>query len=170
MILDTDVPEDTLAAAERGETVSLLTPATALGAEFDAVVLAGVQDGVWPNVRLRGGLLDFWLLADAVAADRAGEPPSVATATDRRRAALSDELRLFVRAVSRARTHLLVTAVDDDDTGPSPLLSFLPEPHRPSGDGGDAHPSPPALHHRPDRPAGTGRRPPRPRRAGQGLG
>jgi hypothetical protein len=41
---------------------------------------------------------------------------------------LHDELRLLVRAVSRARTRLAVTAVDDDDRGPSPLLSFFPEP------------------------------------------
>lgn len=140
VITETDVPEDSLAAPERGGTVTLLTPATALGAEYDAVILAGVQDGVWPNVRLRGGMLDFWLLADAVAATRAGEPPTIAAAVDRRRAALFDELRLFVRAISRARSRLMVTAVDDDDMGPSPLLSFLPEPHRPVPDADDSHP------------------------------
>lgn len=140
VILDTDVPEDTLAAPERGGSVTLLTPATALGTEFDAVILAGVQDGVWPNVRLRGGLLDSWLLADAVAAARAGESPRAAAAVDRRRAALYDELRLFVRAISRARTRLMVCAVDDDDTGPSALLSLLPGPIRPAEDAAAAHP------------------------------
>jgi len=128
-ILDSDVPEDALTAPERPGTVALLTPALALGTEFDAVVIAGVQDGVWPNVRLRGGLLESWRLPDAVAAARshtaAPEPQSV---LDRRRAALHDELRLFVRAISRARSRLLVTAVDDDDQTPSPLLSLLPEP------------------------------------------
>ncbi|WP_203138123.1 ATP-dependent DNA helicase [Microbacterium sp. JZ31] len=139
-ILDSDVPEDTLSSPDRSGAVTLLTPANALGVEFEAVVIAGVQDGVWPNVRLRGGLLDAWLLADAVAARREGradvEPAGV---LDRRRAALHDELRLFVRAVSRARTRLLVTAVDDDDTGPSALFSFLPEPTG-DDDGRAAHP------------------------------
>ncbi|WP_188754198.1 ATP-dependent DNA helicase [Microbacterium album] len=128
-ILDSDVPEDTLSSPDRGGAVSLLTPANTLGTEFDAVVIAGVQDGVWPNVRLRGGLLGTWRLADAVAAVRLGHAqPETASVLDRRRAALHDELRLFARAVSRARTRLLVTAVSDDDTGPSALFSFLPPP------------------------------------------
>ncbi|QBR73964.1 ATP-dependent helicase [Microbacterium sediminis] len=139
-VLDSDVPEDALTAPERPGTVALLTPAMALGTEFDAVVIAGVQDGVWPNVRLRGGLLESWRLPDAVAAARARtaapEPESV---LDRRRSALHDELRLFVRAISRARRRLLVTAVDDDDQTPSPLLSLLPE--APPGEHDDAeHP------------------------------
>jgi superfamily I DNA/RNA helicase len=128
-ILDSDVPEDILASPDRAETVTVLTPATALGTEFDAVVVAGVQDGVWPNLRLRGGLLDTWRLADELAAWRAGEePPSTPAIIDRRRAALHDELRLFARAVSRARGRLVVSAVDDDDLGPSPLFDLLPEP------------------------------------------
>lgn len=139
-ILDSDVPEDTLSAPERPGAVTLMTPANALGAEFDAVVIAGVQEGVWPNVRLRGGLLESWRLADALAAHREGrEDAPPAGVLDRRRAAMHDELRLFARAVSRARVRLLVTAVDDDDTGPSALFSFLPDP--PAHDDGRAeHP------------------------------
>jgi superfamily I DNA/RNA helicase/RecB family exonuclease len=128
-ILDSDVPEDTLTAPERPETVRLLTPAAALGTEFEAVVVAGVQDGVWPNVRVRGGLLGAWRLADDLQAWREGDSGRPESAVlDRRRAALHDELRLLVRAISRARSRLVVTAVDDDDLGPSPFLSFLPEP------------------------------------------
>ncbi|MDN3309675.1 ATP-dependent DNA helicase [Microbacterium oryzae] len=139
-ILDSDVPEDTLSAPDRDDAVTLLTPANALGAEFDAVVVAGVQDGVWPNVRLRGGLLDTWRLSDAVAALRAGAPrPEPLGVLDRRRTALHDELRLFVRAISRARRRVLVTAVDDDDTGPSALFSFLPPPPEDDRDRAD-HP------------------------------
>src|SRR5690606_3704518 len=118
----------TLSSPERPGQVALLTPATALGAEFEAVVVAGVQDGVWPNVRLRGGMLETWRLADAIVAARAGTPPIVPGVLDRRRSALHDELRLFVRALSRARTRLVVSAVDDDDLTPSPFFSFLPDP------------------------------------------
>nr|MBS1900108.1 ATP-dependent helicase [Actinomycetota bacterium] len=127
-ILDSEVPEDSLSAPERPGTVTLMTPATALGTEFDAVVIAGVQDGVWPNVRLRGGLLETWRLAEATGAARSGEPEHVHSTLDRRRAALHDELRLFVRAASRARHRLLVTAVDDDDQSPSAFFGFLPDP------------------------------------------
>ena len=128
-ILDSAVPEDILTAPDRAEAVSILTPASALGTEFDGVVIAGLQDGVWPNLRPRGGTLGAWRLADDIAAWREGVAAPVAPAAlDRRREALHDELRLFVRAVSRARLRLAVTAVDDDDLGPSPLFSFLPEP------------------------------------------
>lgn len=132
-ILDSEVPEDTLSTPDRPGLVTLLTPATALGTEFEAVVVAGVQDGIWPNVRLRGGLLETWRLADAVTAARTGEPESAPEVLDRRRDALHDELRLFVRALSRARSRLVVTAVSDDDNGPSPFFAFLPEPS-PVGD------------------------------------
>ena len=127
-ILDTEVPEDHLSAPERPGAVSLLTPAAALGTEFEAVVIAGVQDAVWPNTRLRGGLLDAWRLVDDVAAWRAGGSAPVPAVLDRRRGVLHEELRLFVRAISRARSRLLVTAVDDDDLGPSGLFAYLPEP------------------------------------------
>src|SRR5690606_20076774 len=113
---------------ERPGLVTLLTPATALGTQFDSVIIAGVQDGVWPNTRLRGGLLETWALAEAVTAARTGAPASAPGALDRRREALHAELRLFVRALSRARSRIVVTAVDDDSTGPSPLFAFLPDP------------------------------------------
>lgn len=139
-ILGSEVPEDTLSSPDRPGRVTLLTPATALGTQFDAVVVAGVQDGIWPNVRLRGGMLRTWRLADAMTAQRTGvEIPSPGV-LDRRRSALHDELRLFVRAISRARSRLLVTAVDDDDLTPSPFFSFLPQPEPPERHPAAEHP------------------------------
>ncbi|GAA5199495.1 ATP-dependent DNA helicase [Microbacterium jejuense] len=123
-ILDSGVAEDRLEAPSRDDRVRILTPAGALGLEFDTVVVAGVQDAVWPNTRLRGSLLDTWRLMDA--ATRAdGE---VTGAFDRRRAAMHDELRLLARALSRATARVVVTAVDDDDTGPSVFFEMLPDP------------------------------------------
>ncbi|MDT0143129.1 ATP-dependent DNA helicase [Microbacterium sp. PRC9] len=123
-ILDSGVAEDRLEAPTRDDSVRVMTPAGALGLEFDTVVVAGVQDGVWPNTRLRGSLLDTWRLADA--ATRAdGETLG---AFDRRRAALHDELRLLARALSRATARVIVTAVDDDDSGPSVFFELLPDP------------------------------------------
>jgi superfamily I DNA/RNA helicase/RecB family exonuclease len=117
-ILDSDVTEDRLSAPVPAGAVRVMTPAGALGAEFDTVVVAGVQDGVWPNLRVRGSLLDTWRLG-------LGEGDDPGT-VDRRRGVLHDELRLFARAISRARNLLIVTAVDDDDAGPSALFELLP--------------------------------------------
>jgi len=139
-ILDSEVPEDSLASPERPGRVTLLTPATALGTEYDAVVVAGVQDGIWPNVRLRGGMLQTWRLADALVAARTGTAEQLPDVLDRRRGALHDELRLFVRAISRARRRLLITAVDDDDTTPSPFFAFLPVPDPPEMHASAEHP------------------------------
>lgn len=123
-VLDSDVAEDRIEQPAVIDTVRVLTPAAAAGTAFDTVIIAGVQDGVWPNTRLRGGLLETWRLADAV------QNPDLPAAgmLDRRRAAMHDELRLFVRALSRAGSLLVVTAVDDDDTGPSVLFEMLPAP------------------------------------------
>ncbi|MDX2375740.1 ATP-dependent helicase [Microbacterium sp. LRZ72] len=128
-VRDSDVAEDSLTPAALRPVVRVMTPAAALGREFDTVVVAGVQDGVWPNVRLRGSLLDTWRIADA----HAEKPASEDDVLDRRRAAMHDELRLFARAVSRARAMLVVTAVDDDDSGPSAFLDLLPTPASPPG-------------------------------------
>ncbi len=123
-ILDSAVAEDRLDAPAGGDAVRILTPAGALGTEFDTVVIAGVQDGVWPNTRLRGSLLETWRLADAATRVDGG----AASTIDRRRAAMHDELRLLARALSRATRRVVVTAVDDDDTGPSVFFEFLPDP------------------------------------------
>ena len=137
-ILESDVPEDTLSAPEKEATVALMTPANALSTEFDVVVIAGLQDGVWPNTRLRGGLLGSWRLADAVRAYREGMPVPETGTLDRRRQALYDELRLFVRAISRARQRIIVTAVDDEGSSPSPLFTYLPPASEPAE--GSEHP------------------------------
>ncbi len=117
-VLHSDVAEDRLSVAARDGVVRVMTPAGALATEFDTVVVAGLQDGVWPNLRVRGGLLETWRLG-------AGEGVTADT-LDRRRDVLHDELRLFARAISRARSHLVITAVDDDDNGPSVLFELLP--------------------------------------------
>ncbi len=116
-LLHSEVAEDRLRTTSATRGVQISTPAAAVGLEFDTVVIAGLQDGVWPNLRVRGSLLETASL---------GEPDDEPDALDRRRAVLHDELRLFARAASRARARLVVTAVADDDTGPSVLFEMLP--------------------------------------------
>ena len=118
-VLGQDVAGDTLVArAPAGESVSLLTPAGAAGVGWDLVVVAGVQEGVWPDLRLRGSLLGSTDLVDVVT----GRPtqPRAARAQVRH-----DETRLFHVAVTRAARRLVVTAVRSEDEQPSPYLDIV---------------------------------------------
>jgi RecB family exonuclease len=103
--------------------VLVTTPVGVAGLEFDTVVVAGLQDGVWPNLRPRGSLLG---LGELVARLDGREAP--ASAVDERRAVLSDELRLFALAASRARAVLVLAAVANDDEAPSVLFGLADGP------------------------------------------
>ena len=53
-----EVPGDTLAQrTPEGDAVRVLTAHASKGLEWRLVVVAGVQEGVWPDLRLRGCLL-----------------------------------------------------------------------------------------------------------------
>ena len=128
-----DLPSDSLAARARRASVQVLTPAGAAGREWDLVVVAGVQEGAWPDLRLRDSLLGAQALVDLVAGRAVpGAGDDAETAAAARDAVLADELRSFVVACSRARRSLLVTAVDDADQQPSPFLELV-EPVRRRG-------------------------------------
>ncbi|ORW25742.1 ATP-dependent helicase [Mycobacterium palustre] len=100
-----------------GEQVQVLSAHAALGHEWDFVVIAGLQEGLWPNTVPRGGVLGTQRLLDVV--DGVGEDASV------RAPLLAEERRLLVSAMGRARRRLLVTAVDSDADGPG-LEAALP--------------------------------------------
>ncbi|WP_343036636.1 ATP-dependent DNA helicase [Flexivirga aerilata] len=114
-----DVPGDRLvAAAPDDESVALLTPQAAAGREWQFVVVAGVQEGVWPDLRLRGSLLGSERLVDVLA--QRGDSLRAAQTAVR-----YDETRQFLVAISRARERLLVTAVRSEDEQPSPYLDLV---------------------------------------------
>ncbi|WP_253259007.1 ATP-dependent DNA helicase [Subtercola boreus] len=119
-LLTSEVPEDSLSPRSASDAVVVSTPNGVIGMEFDVVVVAGLQDSVWPNLRLRGSLLHPDRLAELVD----GTPvPDV----DERAEVLGDELRMFVLAVSRARTQVVLTSVANDDEQPSPFVRLVPE-------------------------------------------
>jgi RecB family exonuclease len=118
-VLDADVPEDTLSPQPNDETVLVTTPAGTVGLEFDTVVVAALQDGVWPNLRLRGSLLAPQELVRAVTGVDSAS-------VDERRQVLGDELRMFALAISRARRRLVVAAVANEDEAPSVFLGLVP--------------------------------------------
>ncbi|WP_052465861.1 ATP-dependent helicase [Mobilicoccus massiliensis] len=114
-----DVAGDTLVARAPGdECVTLTTPAGAAGLEWDLVVVAGLQEGVWPDLRLRGSVLGSATLVDTLTGR--GASPQAARAAVR-----ADETRLLLVAVTRTCRSLLLTAVRNDDESPSPFLDLL---------------------------------------------
>ena len=125
------VPSDTLAAqGAEGDVVRVLTAHAAKGLEWDLVVLAGVQEGVWPDLRVRGSLLAsealVALVEDGVATQPGAAPlPALGSPLAE---LLEEERRLLYVAVTRARERLLVTAVQDAEEGqaPSRFLRELP--------------------------------------------
>ncbi|MFJ3403724.1 ATP-dependent helicase [Promicromonospora sp. NPDC090134] len=129
-----DLPADSLAASAQGAgAVEALTPPGAAGREWDVVVVAGVQDGVWPDLRLRDSLLGSQALVELIAGR--SEDGRVVGA-EARRQVLTDELRAFAVAVSRPRRRLLVTAVEDTEESPS-VFCDLVSPRDDGGDGPD---------------------------------
>jgi RecB family exonuclease len=89
------------------------TPAAAVGLEFDVVAVAALQEGAWPNVRLRGSLLRPQALGEAE------------SELDERAAVMHDELRMFALAVSRARRLLIACASEGEDQQASPFLRLV---------------------------------------------
>ncbi|MFG2830107.1 UvrD-helicase domain-containing protein [Streptomyces sp. NPDC048434] len=113
-----DIAADTLTRRTvRPDAVRLMTAHRAKGLEWRLVVIAGVQEGLWPDLRRRGSLLE----ADRIGRDGLAEPLTPG-------ALLAEERRLFYVAATRARERLVVTAVKaaaDDGDQPSRFLTEL---------------------------------------------
>lgn len=113
-----DIAADTLTRrAVRPEAVRLMTAHRAKGLQWRLVVVAGVQEGLWPDLRRRGSLLE----ADRIGRDGLAEPLTPG-------ALLAEERRLFYVAATRARERLVVTAVKapaDDGDQPSRFVTEL---------------------------------------------
>lgn len=106
-------------SAPRGEAVAVLTAHAAAGQEWEVVAVPGVQEGTWPDLRLRGSLLGVERLVDLLSGIPSDQKVS-ATAP-----LLAEERRLLLVAASRARRTLLVSAVRGEDEQPSRFLDEL---------------------------------------------
>lgn len=108
-------------AAESADAVTVVSAHAALGREWEFVAIAGLQEGLWPNVVPRGGVLATQQLVDVL--------DGIVDGTSTRAPLLAEERRLLVAALGRARSHVLVTAVDgdegDDALLPSPFCDEL---------------------------------------------
>ncbi len=119
-----EIPQDSAPLTDPGGAVAIVSAHTAAGREWDVVAVAGVQEGIWPNLRPRGTLLGVEDLVDLLAG--VGFPGEQLS---RSAPILAEERRLLLLACSRARRSLLVTAVEsvsgDRDLVPSRFLAEL---------------------------------------------
>jgi superfamily I DNA/RNA helicase/RecB family exonuclease len=146
-LLESEVPEDTLSPRSREESVLVTTPSGAVGLEVEVVGVAGLQESVWPNLRLRNSLLHAERLTallerggaggegGAHGPDAAG-PGITGDPAGARAEVLSDELRMFALAVSRSSRLTVLSCVANDDEQPSAFLGLAP----------DGDPVPPVRH------------------------
>jgi len=89
------------------DAVRLMTAHRAKGSQWPLVVVAGVQQGLWPDLRARADLFDG-----------PGEQPQGAASREEQ---MLEERRLFFVACTRASQALLITAVrSTTEDGPAP--------------------------------------------------
>lgn len=104
-------------SAVSGVGVRVMTAHRAKGRQWRLVVVAGVQEGSWPNVRIRGALFD----PERLTTSGLAQPGTIGEL-------LATERRLFHLACTRASDRLIITAVegsDDESAQPSRFLAEL---------------------------------------------
>ena len=104
---------------DESDSVTIVSAHAALGREWDVVVIAGLQEGLWPNTIPRGGVLGTQQLVDVLDGVASADASGLST----RAPLLAEERRLLIAAMGRARSRLLVTAVDTDNGDESMLPS-----------------------------------------------
>ncbi|EPD30903.1 UrvD/REP family ATP-dependent DNA helicase [Gleimia europaea] len=122
------LPTDNLAQVGRRPIgVQILTVSEAVGQEWDVVYLASMQDGTWPNLALRDQLSQAGDIAQlrSLSPQEWANQESWNTGRARRKAALTEEYRQLAAAVSRAKSALHVSAVQNEDAVPSQFVYRL---------------------------------------------
>ncbi len=138
IVAEQDIAQDSLAAtAGFDDRVHVGTPASLAHRRFPLVIVAEVNEGVWPNPKLRGGILG---LADLAAVLESGTTVTADPGyhSHARRTNLREEGELFYTALSRADDRVVVTAIADDQSSPSPFFDMLAA-RTATGADGDGH-------------------------------
>lgn len=127
-LLHESIASDTIAAqAQRPDVVSILTTHAAKGRQWAVVAVAGVEEGIWPNLTPRGSLLGSERLVETLRAASAGNRTSREFQLSALSALKDDERRLFYHAITRARDHLVITATAAEESRPSQFFNEIVE-------------------------------------------
>lgn len=113
-----ELAADALINKDRTDAVTVTTPTGAAGRQWRDVYVCGVQDGVWPDLRIRDTIFGAERLTD-ILLDR--DTPGA----DPRSDVHADELRMFYLACTRATSRLLVSAVRAGEDVPSTFVSLV---------------------------------------------
>lgn len=117
--LDLELAEDTLSLNYRDDNrIQLLTPSALIGREFEAVVLVGMQEGAWPNLKARSSLMRATGLAE-LASGRSAEPALAS------RVEIFDELRMLYKSVGVAKSRVLMSAVEGEEAEVSQFVELV---------------------------------------------
>ncbi|MDE2591496.1 MAG: ATP-dependent helicase [Actinomycetales bacterium] len=117
--LDLELPEDTLSLNYRDDNrIQLVTPAALIGREFDTVILVGMQEGIWPNLKARSSLMRAMALAE-FASGRIENPKQVS------RAEIFGELRMLYKALGAARNRVIFSSVESEESQISQFAAML---------------------------------------------
>ena len=116
-LMDERILSDSItSAAAREEVVTIKTVHSAKGQEWEFVVLTGLQEGIWPNLKERGSLLGSERLVEA---ERSGLTVRAEIAASAAVGLAADERRLLYGALTRAKSRLLITGYAHEDSLPS---------------------------------------------------
>lgn len=125
IVAEQDIAQDSLArTAGFADHVRVGTPASLAHVRVPCVIIAEVDEGVWPNPKLRGGMLG---LGDLVALLDGSEPITAAPGyhAHAKRTNLREEAELFYTALTRASEHVIVTALSDAERSPSAFFDVI---------------------------------------------
>ncbi|AMT93726.1 DNA helicase UvrD [Brevibacterium linens] len=139
IVAEQDIAQDSLAdTAGFADHVLVGTPSSLAHVRVPLVIIAEVNEGVWPNPKLRGGILGLTDLTAVLATGETvtGDPGYHAHA---KRTNLREEGELFYTALSRAQELVLVTAVTDAETEPSPFFDVLAAASTKDADAADGY-------------------------------
>lgn len=122
-ITEEDILGDVITAkGQRTEVVEILTVHGAKGREWEVVAIAGLQEGIWPNLRQRGSLLGSERLVERMRHGGLARKELDVLAAN---GLVEDERRLLYVAVTRAKSRLVITAVQKDDDEPSAFFEEI---------------------------------------------
>lgn len=119
-----DVPEDSIArTGARGDEVALATASSTIGRSWTDVYVVDLNEGVWPNTKLRNPLTRVADLASSVVSSvfSGQEQPPRQSFSD----VIDDELRMLLQSVTRAEANVVVCCVHSDEIKPSRFVDWL---------------------------------------------